>query len=113
MKWTVAIHTQKYTDYDEKTVQVKDDVKTFECPFKFHQDVYYVYPEHRLFKKDRWVIRKSIITEVWATNIFGVALDGGHHIHEDLFYRLFINKEEAIEFCLKKNQQSKVKIYNE
>ena len=110
MKWTITTHIKQYTDYDGFVHEEK--TKTFECPFEYHQDVYYVYPERHLFRKDKWVIRKSMITEVWATNIFGVCLDNGYHIHEDWFYMLFTNKEDAIEFCLKKNQQSKVKIYN-
>lgn len=113
MKWTVTMYTEKYIDCDEMMVQLEKNEKTFECPFECCQVVYYAYPEHRLFRRDKWVIRKSRITGIWATNIYGVILGNNEYIHEDLFDRLFINKEEAIEFCLKKNQQTKVKIYND
>ena len=110
MKWTVTIYPKERIDCDERTVC---QTKTFECPFEYWQTVYYAYPQERLFRKTRWVVRKSTIIEVWATNTFGVCLDDGNHIHEDLFYRLFTDKEAAIEFCLKKNQRSKIKIYND
>lgn len=105
MKWIITTYAG-VSDGEES-------IDTFECPFRYFQTVYYVYPQHRLFRKDRWVISRNRVTEVWATNIFGVCLDDGNHIHEGLFDRLFIDKEAAIEFCLKKNQQSKVKIYND
>ena len=108
MKWTVTMHTKEYTDYDG--VIHEASTQTFECPFEYRQEVYYVYPEERMFRKTRWVVRKTRISSVWATNIFGVRLDCGDYIHEDWFYRLFTNKEDAIEFCLKKNQHLKVKI---
>lgn len=110
MKWTVTISSSEYTDYDGFVHDAK--TKTFECPFEVGQNVYYVYPEIRMFRKDRWVVRKSRVCEVWATNIFGVCLDNENHIDEGLFYRIFEDKESAIEFCLKKNNQAKVKIYD-
>ena len=111
MKWTITTHIKQYTDYDGYVHEAKTE--TFECPFEYRQEVYYAYPKERLFRKTKWVILKTRISSVWATNCFGVCLEyDGNHIHEDLFYRLFTNKEDAIEFCLKKNRQSKVKIYN-
>jgi hypothetical protein len=85
--------------------------KTFECPFSLGQIVYYTYPLKRLFRKDKWIVRKSRIIEFWVTNTFGVCLDDSNHIPEDWFYRLFTDKDEAVEFCLKKNQRLTVKIY--
>ena len=112
MKWTVTKHTKEYTDYGG--VVHEAETKIFECPFEFLQTVYYAYPKERLLRKPTWVIVKTRISSVWATNIFGVCLEyDNNHIHEDWFYRLFTDKESAIEFCLKKNQQSKVKIYND
>ena len=110
MKWTVTIGSEEFTDYDG----FKHDAwsKTFEYPFECWQDVYYAYKENRFFRKPRWVIRKSKITGIWATNCFGVCLDNNEHIVEDSFDRLFTDKEAAIDFCLKKNRQLKVKIYN-
>ena len=112
MNWTITINTKEYTDY--KGVVHEAETKTFECPFEYRQDVYYVYPKERLFRKTKWVILKTKIRSVWATNCFGVSLEyDNNHIDEDLFYRLFTDKEAAIEFCLQKNRQSKVKIYND
>ena len=109
MTWTVTMHINAYADYDG-TMHAAD-TKTFECPFECFQDVYYAYPEERMFRKTRWVVRKSSISSVWATNMFGVCLDTHEHIPEDMFHRLFTDKEAAIEFCLKKNNQAKVKVY--
>lgn len=113
MKWTVTMYTEKYVDCDTITVQLEKNEKTFECPFEDCQVVYYAYPEHRFFRRDKWVIRRSIITGIWATNCFGVCLDNNEHVPDNLFNRLFTNKEEAIEFCIKKNQALKIKIYND
>ena len=110
MKWTVTISAKEYTDYDGVVHDAA--TKTFECPFEYYQDVYYVYREKKPFRKARWVARKSRVSSIWATNIFGVRLDNGEWIDEDMFYRLFTDKEEAIEFCLKKNQHSQIKIYD-
>ena len=111
MNWTVTMNSKEYTDYDGFVYEAK--TKTFECPFEYRQDVYYVYPKERLFRKAKWVILKTKISSVWATNCFGVCLEyDNNHIPEDWFHRLFTDKEAAIEFCLKKNEHSKVKIYN-
>lgn len=110
MNWTITMHSPEYTDYDGFVH--KEDVKTFECPFEFHQTVYYVYREKKPFRKAKWVARKSIVTSVWATNIFGVCLDNNEHITQNWFNRLFDDREAAIEFCLKKNNQAKVKVYD-
>ena len=109
MQWTVTMHTKEYTDYDGFVHEAA--TKTFECPFEYRQEVYYVYPQERAFRKTRWVVLKTRISSVWATNIFGVRLDNGDYVDEDWFYRIFTKREEAIEFCLKKNQHLKVKIY--
>ena len=111
MNWTITMHSKERTDYDGFVHEAK--TTTFECPFEFRQTVYYAYPLERMFRKTRWVVRKTNISSVWASNIFGVRLDCGDYIHEDLFYRLFTDKESAIDFCTKKNQQLKVKIYGD
>ena len=109
MNWIVTMHSPEYTDYDGFVHEEKTN--TFECPFKFHQTVYYAFREKKPFRKERWAVRESQIISVWATNIFGVCLDNDEHITQNWFDRLFEDKEAAIEFCLKKNQQSKVKVY--
>lgn len=111
MKWTVTMNSKEYVDYGG--VVHKADTKTFECPFEYRQDIYYAYPKERLFRKTQWVLIKTRISSIWVTNCFGVCLEyNGNHIPEEWFYRLFTDKEAAIEFCLKKNQHSTVKIYN-
>lgn len=113
MKWTATVYEEEYVPYDEKSVKLERKEHTFECPFECGQDAYYVYRERRLFSKDRWVVRKSRIIGIWATISFGVILDNDERISECLFDRLFTNKEEAVDFCIKKNQGLKIKIYNE
>ena len=115
MKWIATVYEEEYVqcDEDETAVELKRKEHTFECPFECGQDVYYAYRERHLFRKDKWVIRKSRVIGIWATIIFGVILDNDERIVDNLFDRLFTNKEEAIEFCIKKNQGLKIKIYNE
>ena len=110
MKWTVTMNINGYTDYGGVVHEAA--TKTFECPFEYCQEVYYVYREKKPFRKERWVARKSRVSSVWATNIFGVCLDNNEHITENWFNRLFEDREAAIEFCLKKNNQAKVKVYD-
>ena len=102
MKWIITMYSGD-----------KEINHVFECPFESTQTVYYAYPQKRLFRQDRWVIRKSRVVSVWATNCCGICLDNSEWISEDWFYRLFTDKESAIEFCLRKNQHEKVKIYNQ
>jgi hypothetical protein len=104
MDWAVTIHTPKVTDYDGMVYE--DTTKHYFIPYNSRQDVYYAFK-----KRKKWVLKKRYVTGMWATNTYGVTLNDGDHIPADLFYRLFIDKNEAIEFCLKKNEQSKVKIY--
>lgn len=111
MNYKLTLYTKERVDYDGYKYEAKE--WHFDCPFESGQNVYYAYLERRLFRKNKWVVRKSRIVGIWATNIYGVTLDNNEHIHEDLFDRLFVDREEAIEFCLKKNRQAKVKIYNE
>lgn len=109
MDWQITIHTPEYTSrsgchYEEKT-------ETFVCPYVSGEIVYYAYKEEKFLRKSRWVVRKSRVYGVWATNIFGVKLDNEWCIEQGRFDRLFKLEEDAIEFCVKKNQQQKIKIY--
>lgn len=110
MTWTIITHSPEYTDYDGYVHEEK--TRTFECPFEVHQTVYYAFREKKPFRKERWAIQESRVVGVWATNICGVSLNNNNHITENCFDRLFAEKEDAIEFCLKKNRQLKVKIYD-
>lgn len=80
--------------------------KEFNIPYKYREKVWYCYK-----KRKKYVVKESTIAGIWATNIIGVTLDNNWHIAEDSFYRLFKNKNEAIDWCLKQNQRGKVKIY--
>lgn len=111
MEWIITMHSPEYIDYDGYVQEEK--TKIFKCPFEFHQDIYYAFKKHRFLRKPKWAIYKGYVLSVWATNIVGVQLDNGWHIDEYNFDRLFTDRESAIEFCLKKNQQSKIKIYND
>lgn len=62
MKWTITMHTEKQLVNNDFVDEEK--VSTFECPFAYMQTVYYTYPEKRIFRKDRWVVRKSMVTSV-------------------------------------------------
>ena len=81
-----------------------------EVPFHPYQPVYYAYK-----KRKKWVLRKGIITGIWATNIVGVTLDNGWHIAEDEFKRLFKydDLDKAKDFCVKQSLREKVKVYGE
>jgi hypothetical protein len=111
MNWTVKLIWPEHTTYDGLPVERREE--NYEIPFKFHSDIYYVHRKNTLRKRSPYVITKGLITGMWATNTVGVIFNNSNHISEHEFDRLFINKDEAIEFCLKKNEHRKVKIYGE
>lgn len=80
----------------------------FEIPYNFFEDVWYCYK-----KRKRYVVQKSRVQGVWATNCVGVILENDWHIDESRFDRLFKDKNEAIDWCLKQNQRRTVKVYGE
>ena len=47
---------------------------------------------------------------IWASNVVGVELDNGERICDHSFDRLFVDREAAIDFCLRQNEKAKVKI---
>ena len=100
MTWSVTMHTS-------------DEDLTYHIPFECYQTVYYVHKKKPWKIHSKWVITKSAVTCMWATNTYGVTLSDNTYVCEDNFHRLFTNREEAIEFCLKKNAHAKVKIYGE
>jgi hypothetical protein len=111
MNWTVKLIWPEHTTYDGLPVERREE--NYEIPFKFHSDIYYVHRKNTLRKRSPYVITKGLITGMWATNTVGVIFNNSNHISEHEFDRLFINKDEAIEFCLKKNEHRKVKIDGE
>ena len=111
MKWIIKRVMPEHTTwdgvhYDYQEVEV-------EIPFNSGADVYYVYRKKRWKRNSPYVVKKCSVTGVWATNMVGVILDGTNHVGDDEFDRLFTDKEEAIELCLKLNTYRKVKIYGE
>lgn len=81
--------------------------KEIDIPYDWHETVWYCCKERK-----RYVVKKRLIVGVWATNIVGVILSGNEHIDEDSYDRLFRDKNDAIDWCIKQNQRSKVKIYD-
>jgi hypothetical protein len=111
MNWVIKIVVPEYTTYDGISVERHEE--TFEIPFECCQTVWYVHRKNWCKRNSEWVITKSKITGVWATNCIGVTLDNNDHIAEDNFDRLFTDRKAAIDECLKRNECRKVKIYGE
>lgn len=111
MIYTIKMVVPEHRAYDG--VLIEQQEKEVEIPFASGGTVYYAHRKKWWKNNSPWVITKSCITGIWATNTVGVILDGSNHLCEAEFDRLFTNKEEAIEFCLKKNEYRKVKIYGD
>ena len=103
MEWTVTMHIPEHTDYDGHVYEEK--TTTVKIPFACRQTVYYAYK-----RRKKWMLRKSEVIAIWATNMVGVELDNGEKIGDSSFDRLFTDKESAIDFCLRQNEKAKVKI---
>ena len=111
MNWTVKIVCPEHHTWDG--VLIPREEKEVEIPFKCWETVYYVHRRKWWKKNSPWVITKSEVRSVWATNIVGVTIGDNIHISADEFDLLFTNKEAAIELCIKKNEHRKVKIYGD
>ena len=111
MNWTIKMVSPEHKTFDG--VPIERQEKVFEIPFNYFDTVYYVHRKNWCKRNSPYVITKSEVRGVWATNTVGITLKDNTHISEDEFDRIFLNKTEAIEFCLKKNEHRKVKIYNE
>lgn len=113
MEYTITMHRAGYTDYDGFVVLEKTE--TYTIPFKSGQIVYYANKKKWWKKKSKWVLDRCKVTGVWAGNfgIYGVTLDDDEQIAMCHFDKLFTDREEAIEYCIKKNTHAKVKIYGE
>lgn len=103
MTYKVMFNTKEYVD---EFGHHETKHKEFDIPYKFWEDVWYCYK-----KRKKYVVRESRINGIWATNMVGVTLDNHWHIAEDEFDRLFKDKNEAIDWCLKQNQRGTVKVY--
>ena len=110
MKWIIKRVSPEHTTWDGVHYEYQE--AETEIPFECCETVYYVHRKKWWKSTSPFVITKSKVIGVWATNTVGVTLGDNTHISECEFDRLFTDKEAAIEFCLKKNEQRKVKIYN-
>ena len=104
MHYKVIFETKERTDYDGHVLEARH--QEFEIPYELWDTVWYCYK-----KRKKYVVRESKISGIWATNIVGVTLDNERYVNEDNFYKLFKNKDDAIDWCLKQNQRGTVKVY--
>ena len=87
-------------------ISTEGENKEVDIPYKYHEDIWYCCK-----KRKKYVVKRRCIVGVWATNIVGVILNGNEHIDEEDYDKLFRNKEDAIDWCIKQNQRIKVKVY--
>lgn len=111
MNWTIKIVCPEHSTWDG--VQIPREEKEITIPFACWETVYYVHRKKWWKKNSPWVITKSEVRSMWATNTVGIVLKDNTHVSEDGFDLLFKDREEAIELCLKKNAHRKVKIYGD
>jgi hypothetical protein len=111
VEWTIKIVVPEHKTYDGITVERQE--KEVTIPFSCYEAVYYVHRKKWWKSNSLYVITKCRVTGAWATNMVGVILDNDNHVGEDEFDRIFTDKEAAIEYCIKKNEFRKVKIYGE
>ena len=109
MNWSIKTVIPEHTTCDGILVERQE--KEYEIPFKYFEDVYYVHRKKWWKHNSPFVITKSKVNSVWATNMVGITLTDNTHIAEDDFDLVFVDKETAIECCIKKNEHRKVKIY--
>lgn len=111
MHYTITLMIPEHRTYDGILIERQEVTKTL--PFACGDDVYYVHRKKWWKDKSPFVITKSRVTGMWATNIVGVTLDGSNHVSEKSFDQIFKSRTEAIECCLKLNEHNKVTIYGE
>ena len=111
MEWTIKMHWHERKTFDGVVSTERDEEYTI--PFDSLETIYYAHKKKFWKKRSPWVITKTEVVRVWASNTYGVMLKSGDCIDCVNFKYLFTNRDEAIEFCLKKNQHNKIKIYGE
>ena len=111
MNWIIKMVVPEHCAYDG--VSVEREEREVEIPFKRGADVWYVHRKKWWKRNSPYVITKCTVTGSWVTNMAGIILDGDNHVGEDEFDCIFTDRDAAIELCLKKNEQRKVKIYGE
>ena len=75
-------------------------------PFEQGQTVYY-----RKRKRNRYAVYKRIHESMWASSTYGIQLNDGEYICALDFDKLFKDRQDAIKFCIERNQQLKIKVY--
>ena len=106
MTYKLILDSKGWTSYDGIFHEPKQE--EYEFPFEFFETVWYCYK-----KRKKYVVLKTRISGIWATNCTGVTLDNGWHIDYDSFDRIFKDKNQAIDWCIEQNQRIKVKVYGE
>ena len=103
MTYRVIFDQKEYTDmfgYHEAWQ------KEFDIPYERGDTVWYCYKKNK-----KYVVGESQVTGVWATSMVGIILDHDNHVGENEFDRIFKNKNEAVDWCIKQNQRSNIKVY--
>ena len=111
LNWTIKVTTPEHRAYDGILIE-RQEVE-YTIPFACGSIVYYVHRKSWWKARSPFVVTKCTVTGAWATNTFGIILDGNNHIAEDEFDRIFTDRDSAIEYCIKKNEHRKIKIYGE
>ena len=112
MEWTIKMHHPERVEYDGYvTPEINEE---YTIPFTCGQSVYYAHKKKLWKKKSPWVVTACRVVGMWATYVaYGVTLDTNEQLCITDFKYLFKDREEAIDFCLKKNERNKVKVYGE
>ena len=111
MNYTIKMTIPEHHTYDGILVERKE--VEHEVPFATDTTVWYAHHKKWWKRNSAYVLTKGRITGIWATHTIGVIFNGDQHIAEDEFDMLFTDREEALEYCLKKNAHRKIKIYGE
>ena len=105
MDWTITLHQDEFVGmsgihYPEKTATCK-------IPFKQKECVYL-----SILKRSKWMLVRTSVVSMWADDTYGITVAFKNMRSPWCeFNTVFKDKNEAIEFCLKKNEQAKVKIH--
>ena len=88
MEWTLKMIIPEHTTYDG--IPVERQERDYTIPFELQEDVWYVHRKNVLKRKSPFVITKSRITGMWATNMVGVILDNNKYIGDFNFDHIFV-----------------------
>ena len=106
MKYTIVCETEEYYDpLAGETIPEREIC--FELPYAYNQEVWYAYKKGKKF-----ILLHDRIASCWCTTgVAGYDLKYSKRcVGNDRFDRLFDNKNDAIDFCLKANERAKVKV---